>query len=44
MPKFINTTQSDSILVANETIKEVRRKKRSCIIMKYNYEKVYDLK
>ena len=49
--KVIDHTQSaffegrgllDSVLVASETIDEVRRKKKSCVIVKVDYEKAYD--
>jgi len=32
----------DSVLVANEVLDEVKRKKRSCIFFKVDYEKAYD--
>ena len=49
--KIIDHTQSaflegrgllDSVLVASETIDEVRRKKKSYVIVKVDYEKAYD--
>ncbi|XP_068483400.1 uncharacterized protein [Phaseolus vulgaris] len=32
----------DSVLVANEVLKEVKRRKSSCILFKIDYEKAYD--
>ena len=32
----------DSILVANETLEELKRKKKSCVLFKVDYEKAYD--
>ena len=32
----------DSVLVANETLEEVKRKKKECVIFKVDYEKAYD--
>jgi len=32
----------DSVLVANETIEKVKRKKKECVVFKVDYEKVYD--
>jgi len=32
----------DSVLVANEALDEINRKKRSCIFFKVDYEKAYD--
>jgi len=32
----------DSIIVANEAIEEVRKKKKKCIIVKADFEKAYD--
>jgi len=32
----------DNILVANETIEEMKRKKKSCVCFKVDYEKAYD--
>jgi len=49
--KFINTRQSaflegmsllDSVLVANEVLEEVKRRKKSCVYFKVDYEKAYD--
>jgi len=49
--KVINIKQSaflegrgilDSILVANEVIEEMKRKKKSCVCFKVDYEKAYD--
>jgi len=49
--KVIDQTQSaflkgrgllDSVVVANETIDEVKRKKKKCIVVKVDYEKAYD--
>jgi len=33
----------DNVLVANETIEKNRCKKKSCILLKVDYEKIYDL-
>ena len=33
----------DSVVVANEVVEEVRRKKGRCIIVKADFEKAYDL-
>ena len=32
----------DSVLVANETLEEVKRKKKECVVFKVDYEKAYD--
>ena len=32
----------DSVLVANETIEKVKRKKKECVVFKVGYEKAYD--
>jgi len=32
----------DSVLVANEVLEEVKRRKSSCIFFKVDYEKAYD--
>ena len=32
----------DSVLVANETLEEVKRKKKECVVFKVDYEKTYD--
>jgi len=32
----------DSVLVANETLGEVKRKKKECVMFKVDYEKAYD--
>jgi len=32
----------DSVLVANETIEEIRQKKSSAVIMKVDFEKAYN--
>jgi len=32
----------DSVLVANEVLEEMKRKKRSCILFKVDYEKAYN--
>jgi len=32
----------DSVLVVNETIEEVKRKKKECVVFKVDYEKAYD--
>jgi len=32
----------DSILVANEVLEEIKRKKKSCMFFKVDYEKAYD--
>jgi len=32
----------DNVLVANETIEEVKRKKKECVFFKVDYEKAYD--
>jgi len=32
----------DSVLVANEVLKEVKRRKKSCVYFKVDYEKAYD--
>jgi len=32
----------DSVLVANETLEKVKRKKSSCLFLKVDYEKAYD--
>jgi len=32
----------DSVLVANETLEEVKRKKEECVVFKVDYEKAYD--
>ena len=49
--KVINSRQSaflkgrgilDSVLVANEVMEEVKRKKSSCVFFKVDYEKAYD--
>jgi len=49
--KVIDTRQSaflkgsgilDSVLVANEVLEEVKRRKSSCVFFKVNYEKAYD--
>ena len=32
----------DSIIVANEVIEEVRKKKSKCIVVKADFEKAYD--
>lgn len=31
-----------NVLIANEVVDEVRRKKRKCLLFKVNYEKTYD--
>jgi len=50
--KVINVRQStflegrgllDSVLVANEILEEYKRKRKSCVIFKVDYEKAYDL-
>ena len=33
----------DSVLVANEVLEEYKRKKKSCVLFKIDYEKAYDL-
>jgi len=33
----------DSVLVANETLEEVKRNKKECVVFKVDYENVYDL-
>jgi len=33
----------DSVLVANEIIEEVKRKKKECVVFKVDNEKAYDL-
>ena len=49
--KVINARQStflegrgimDSVLVANEVHKEIKRRKNNCIFFKVDYEKAYD--
>ena len=30
------------MLVANETLEEVKRKKKKCVVFKVDYEKAYD--
>jgi len=51
MPKITDHKQStfiqgrdilDSIIVANEVIEEVRKKKSKCIIIKADFEKAYN--
>ena len=32
----------DSVLVANETLEEVKRKKKECVVFKVDYVKAYD--
>ena len=32
----------DSVLVTNETLEEVKRKKKECVAFKVDYEKTYD--
>ena len=32
----------DSVLVANEVLEKMKRKKRSCVFFKVDYEKAYD--
>ncbi|XP_068472217.1 secreted RxLR effector protein 78-like [Phaseolus vulgaris] len=32
----------DSVLVANEVLKEAKRKRKSCVFFKVDYEKAYD--
>jgi len=32
----------DSVLVANEVLEEVKRKKKSCVVFKVDYEKAYN--
>jgi len=33
---------SDSVLVVNEVLEEMKRKKKSCVFFKVDYEKTYD--
>ena len=51
MSKIIDTKQSyflegpgllDGVLVANEVLEERKRKKKSCVFFKVNFEKAYD--
>jgi len=39
---LVGRSLMDSVLVANEVLEEVKRKNRSCIFFKVDYEKVYD--
>ena len=32
----------DNVLVANEVLEDVKRRRRSCIFFKVDYEKAYD--
>jgi len=32
----------DRVLVANEVLEEYRRKRKSCVVFKVDYEKAYD--
>jgi len=32
----------DGVLVANEVLDEMKRKKKSCVFFKVDYEKAYD--
>jgi len=38
----LNTLGSTSVLVANETLDEVKREKKECVVFKVDYEKAYD--
>ena len=51
MSKIIDSRQSaflagrgilDSVLVANEVLEEAKRRKKSCLFFKVDYEKAYD--
>jgi len=40
---FIDRNLLDSVLVANESMDEIRIKKKICLVLKVDYEKAYDL-